>query len=173
MAERAPFWDVNVQGTENVFKVGISKGARHLVLASPVSVYGSSGKRANCDETCECNPRSAFAKSKFEAEDISRKLIHGTQTRLEFQVLDGRFLVAIDGTEYLNSEEIHCKHCLERHHRDGRVEYYHQVLVAALIHPVTGQSFPLCAEEIRREDGTTMQDCESNAAARLLLDRSK
>ncbi|MDP2816395.1 MAG: hypothetical protein Q8O19_06925, partial [Rectinemataceae bacterium] len=95
-------------------------------------------------------------------------LLQGTRSWLEFRFLDGRYLVALDGTEYFNSEEIHCKHCLERHHRDGRVEYYHQILVAALIHPGTGQSFPLWAEEIRREDGTTKQDCESNAAARLL-----
>lgn len=95
-------------------------------------------------------------------------LLQGTRKWLEFRFLDGRFLVAIDGTEYFNSEEIHCKHCLERHHRDGRVEYYHQVLVAALIHPGSGESFPLWAEEIRREDGTTKQDCEINAAARLL-----
>jgi len=40
--------------------------------------------------------------------------------------------------------------------------------VAALIHPLTGESFPLVAEEISREDGTTKQDCEINAAKRLL-----
>jgi len=95
-------------------------------------------------------------------------LLQGTRAWREFRFLDGRFLVAIDGTEYFHSEKLECKHCLRREHRDGRVEYYHQVLVAALIHPATGQSFPLWAEEIRREDGTTKQDCEINAARRLL-----
>jgi hypothetical protein len=100
-------------------------------------------------------------------------LLQGTRSWQEFRCLDGRFLVALDGTEYLNSQKVHCKHCLERHHRDGRVEYYHQVLVASLIHPRTGQSFPLWAEEIRREDGTTKQDCENNAAIRLLPELAK
>lgn len=95
-------------------------------------------------------------------------LLQGTRTWLEFRTLDGRYLIALDGTEYFNSEKIHCPHCLKREHRDGRVEYYHQVLVAALIHPTTGESFPLCVEEIRREDGKTKQDCEINAACRLL-----
>jgi hypothetical protein len=95
-------------------------------------------------------------------------LIQDTRAWREFRALDGRVLVAIDATEYFHSDQIKCTHCLERHHRDGRVEYYHQVLVAAIIHPTTGEPLPLCAEEIRREDGTTKQDCEINAARRLL-----
>ena len=100
-----------------------------------------------------------------------RKLIsmlQKTREWLKYRWLDGRYLVAIDGTEYFNSTQIHCKHCLERHHRNGETEYYHQVLVASLIHPLTGDSFPIWAEEVRREDGTTKQDCETNAASRLL-----
>ena len=95
-------------------------------------------------------------------------LLESTRAWLGFRNLDGRFIVALDGTEYFQSEKIHCEHCLERHHKDGRVEYYHQLLVAALIHPVTGQALPMCVEEIRRDDGTTKQDCEINAASRLL-----
>lgn len=95
-------------------------------------------------------------------------LLEGTRAWLEFRTLDGRYLVAIDATEYFHSENLSCDCCLERRHKDGRVEYYHQILVASLIHPITGQSFPLCAEEIRREDGQTKQDCETNAAYRLL-----
>lgn len=95
-------------------------------------------------------------------------LLQTTRAWAEFRFLDGRFLVALDGTEYFHSANIECPHCLKRKHRDGRIESYHQVLVAALIHPRTGQAFPLFAEEIRRDDGTTKQDCEINAAKRLL-----
>ncbi len=37
------------------------------------------------------------------------------------------------GISYFNSEKIHCDRCLEKHHENGRVEYYHQVLVALLM----------------------------------------
>ena len=100
-------------------------------------------------------------------------LLSVTRKWLDFKALDGRYLVGLDATGYFHSEKIHCDRCLEKHHEDGRVEYYHQVLVASLIHPITGQSFPLCAEEIRREDGQTKQDCEINAAYRLLPYLSK
>lgn len=95
-------------------------------------------------------------------------LLQGTRAWLDFRALDGRYLVALDGTEYFNSDKLHCPQCLKRKHSDGRIEYYHQVLVASLIHPRTGESFPLGAEEIRGEDGKTKQDCEMNAARRLL-----
>ena len=53
----------------------------------------------------------------------------------EMVFVDGYYLLALDGTGYFSSNEIHCDLCLEKHHRNGTVTYSHQLLGAALIHP--------------------------------------
>ena len=52
-----------------------------------------------------------------------------------FSYLDGHYLLSIDGTGYFSSEQVHCDQCCEKHHRDGRITYYHQMLGAVLVHP--------------------------------------
>jgi hypothetical protein len=92
------------------------------------------------------------------------------KTRLwsDYRVLDGRYAVLLDGFEFFRRNKQGCEHCLEFHHRDGRVDYAHQVLAATLAHPSAKKPLPLLLEEIRREDGTEKQDCEVNAAKRLI-----
>ncbi len=55
-------------------------------------------------------------------------------------------------------------------HHDGSKTYDHQPLGAAVVHPDLKGVFPLAPEPIRNEDGTTKNDCERNAAKRLLSD---
>lgn len=92
------------------------------------------------------------------------------KTRLwsEYRVLGGRYAVLFDGFEFFRSNKQGCDHCLEYRHRDGRIDYAHQVLAATLAHPTAKKPIPLLLEEIRREDGATKQDCEYNAATRLI-----
>ncbi|MDP2843327.1 MAG: transposase [Acetobacterium sp.] len=92
------------------------------------------------------------------------------KTRLwpDYRVLDGRYAVLFDGFEFFRRNKKGCEHCLEFHHRDGRVDYAHQVVAATLAHPSAKKPLPLLLEEIRREDGTDKQDCETNAAKRLI-----
>ena len=52
-----------------------------------------------------------------------------------FSYLDDHYLLSIDGTGYFSSEQVHCDQCCEKHHRDGRITYYHQMLGAVLVHP--------------------------------------
>jgi hypothetical protein len=82
----------------------------------------------------------------------------------------GRYLVAIDGTGYFYSEEVHCEQCCEKHHRDGRVSYYHQILAAAIVHPKQKVVLPFAPEPIMKTDGMQKNDCEHRAAERLLGD---
>jgi nucleoside-diphosphate-sugar epimerase len=66
-AERAPVFEaVNAGGTANVARAAAETGVRHLVLISSVSVYG--GSRAGGHEDSGCRPKSAYARSKYEAE---------------------------------------------------------------------------------------------------------
>jgi hypothetical protein len=92
------------------------------------------------------------------------------KTRLwsSYRVLGGRYAVLLDGFEFFRSEKKGCSGCLEYHHRNGRVDYAHQAVVATIAHPSAKRPIPLILEEIRREDGASKQDCESNAAKRLI-----
>jgi len=87
-----------------------------------------------------------------------------------FEVLDEHYLLSIDGTGYFSSKKVHCKHCCEKHHRNGEVTYYHQLLGAVLVHPDRSEVFPLAPEPILKQDGHRKNDCERNAAKRLLAD---
>ena len=93
-----------------------------------------------------------------------------------FTCLDGHYLLAVDGTGHHSSKKVHCDGCCERHHRDGTTTYYHQLLAAMLVHPEAREVFALAPEAIvkpaldsaRGSDGATKNDCERNAAKRLL-----
>jgi hypothetical protein len=76
--------------------------------------------------------------------------------------------LALDGTGYFSSNQLHCASCLATHHRNGTVSYAHQMLGAALIHPDKREVIPLMPEPIVRQDGTEKNDCERNAAKRLI-----
>jgi hypothetical protein len=69
-----------------------------------------------------------------------------------------------------SSESVHCENCCEKHHKDGKVTYYHQMLGAVVVHPDQQEVFPLCPEPISKSDGSTKNDCEQNAMKRLLTD---
>ena len=72
----------------------------------------------------------------------------------EMIFVEGHYLLALDGTGYFSSKEIHCNSCLETHHRNGTVTYAHQMLGAALIHPDKREVIPLMPEPIVKQDGT-------------------
>ena len=44
----------------------------------------------------------------------------------KYRYLDGHYIISIDGTGQYSSEKVHCDCCCEKHHRNSRVEYYHQ-----------------------------------------------
>jgi hypothetical protein len=80
--------------------------------------------------------------------------------------IEGHYLLALDGTGYFSSQDIHCESCLERQHRNGTITYSHHLLGAALIHPDKREVIPLMPEPIIKQDGTEKNDCERNAAKR-------
>jgi DDE family transposase len=86
----------------------------------------------------------------------------------EMVFVEGHYLLALDGTGYFSSNQIHCDSCLETHHRNGTITYRHQMLGAALIHPDKRAVIPLMPEPILKQDGTEKNDCERNAAKRFI-----
>ncbi|MGB7551196.1 MAG: hypothetical protein WBM15_06505, partial [Chromatiaceae bacterium] len=87
-----------------------------------------------------------------------------------FSYLDGHYLLSLDGTGYFSSPTIHCPQCCEKHHRNGAITYYHQMLGAVLVHPNHQEVFPLAPEPILKQDGAQKNDCERHAGKRLLAD---
>jgi hypothetical protein len=86
----------------------------------------------------------------------------------QYRFLDGHYLVSMDGTGHFSSSRIKCSECCIKEHRNGDVSYYHQLLAAVMVHPDRSNVFPFAPEAIVKEDGQTKNDCERNAAKRLL-----
>src|SRR5208337_4672111 len=76
-----------------------------------------------------------------------------------FRRLDGRLLIALDGTEYHCSRKIHCRHCSTRLRGKGETEYYHSMLAATLVAPGHDKVIPLEPEFIVPQDGAEKTSC--------------
>lgn len=86
----------------------------------------------------------------------------------DYRWIDSHYLLSIDGTGHISSKTVHCKNCCEKQHHNGDIEYYYQLLAAVLVHPEKKIVIPLAPEGIFKEDGQSKNDCERNAAKRLL-----
>ena len=87
-----------------------------------------------------------------------------------YKFLGEYLLIVCDGTGMFSSKVVHCENCCEKHHKDRRVTYYHQMLGAVVVHPDQKEVFPLCPEPISKLDGSSKNDCEQNAMKRFLQD---
>ena len=99
--------------------------------------------------------------------DFFRPLQRGKHLE-QYQVLGGRYIVGIDGSQYFTSEKISCPGCLIREDKKGKVRHSHQIVQAAIMNPNMRQVVPLAPEEVKNIDGKEKQDCETNAGKRLL-----
>lgn len=85
-----------------------------------------------------------------------------------FDYMNGHYLLSIDGTGYFSSYDVHCDNCCVKNHRNGKTSYYHQMLGAVLVNPNKKEVLPFPPEPILKQDGVKKNDCERNAAKRLL-----
>lgn len=115
--------------------------------------------RVVCDQVAPANLRPVFV-------DIQQEIQR--QGLLEDYRFLGKYLVSLDGTGIFNSGKVCCPDCCSKQHKDGRVEYYHQLLAAVIVHPDQKTVLPLCPEAITRQDGHQKNDCEHNASKRLI-----
>ena len=100
--------------------------------------------------------------------DVLRQLQRGKALE-PFVFYKGCYLLSLDGTGYFSSSSIHCDSCLEKVNKQtGEVTYQHQMLAAVLVHPDHREVIPLAPEAIEKQDGSEKNDCERNAAKRLL-----
>jgi len=102
-------------------------------------------------------------KSIFEDETIS-KVVSDYEC---LSSLGGYTAIAIDGTGHFCSNTIKCPHCLVKNLKSGP-QYYHQLAGACIVNPNKKTVFPVFAEPITKQDGSTKNDCEYNAVKRLV-----
>lgn len=139
------------------------------------------------DERQNNNLKTLFSVQAIPKESQMRTLIDGVDSeylrpifkdyfsRLQrgkhletYQLFKGQYLVPLDGVHYSSSKHVHCDKCLHKNHNDGTISYSHSALQVGVMHPNQRQVIPMMAEEISNTDGESKQDCEINAAKRLL-----
>ena len=72
-APEGMFEDVNVKGTKNIMDEAIKAGVKKIVHCSSVAAMGIC-KDAPANEESECRPHHPYGLSKFNAEELIRKL---------------------------------------------------------------------------------------------------
>jgi hypothetical protein len=86
----------------------------------------------------------------------------------DFKFMD-RYLLSIDGTGYFHSKDVFCENCCEKKDKEGNiVSYHHNLLAGSIVHPDLKTVIPIAPEPIVKQDGVDKNDCELNAAKRLL-----
>lgn len=84
------------------------------------------------------------------------------------RVLGKYTAVSCDGTGHYCSSSKGCPQCMVKQHRNGKKAYYHQLLGAVSVHPYESTVFPVACEAIVKQDGKKKNDCELNAAKRII-----
>jgi hypothetical protein len=120
-------------------------------------------------DTCLRQALDALPSQRLSAAFVAlfRRLQRGKQLEA-YRVLDHRYLIGLDGSQYFSSEKLHCPGCLTYKGAKGSLRYSHQILQAVMLHPHMRQVLPLFPEPVANTDGHRKQDCELNAAKRLL-----
>lgn len=126
--------------------------------------------------TIPCDSQMRIALDEISPDELRQPfltLFSQVQRGKELEKLawrDGYYLLALDGTGIYSSEKVSSPYCLKKRKKKEDTQYYQQMLGAAIVHPDQRVVLPLCPEMIIKQDGTTKQDCERNAAQRFLKD---
>ncbi len=91
----------------------------------------------------------------------------------DFRSTADTLLIALDGTEYFSSSQIHCANCSKRTLKSGETHYFHSVITPVIVCPGQSHVIPLVPEFIVPQDGHDKQDCENAAAKRWLAQQGQ
>jgi hypothetical protein len=92
---------------------------------------------------------------------------------IDYEVLPGKLMCVIDGTQYHSSTSVKCDCCLTKQHKEDDITHSHSVLQGAIMHSDKKQVLPVMPEGIQNKDGSKKQDCESNPAKRFVQSMRK
>jgi hypothetical protein len=82
-------------------------------------------------------------------------------------------LLAIDGTEYFSSSQIHCSNCSTRTLKSGETRYFHSVVTPIIVCLGQVHVIPLVPQFIVPQDVHDKQVCENAAAKRWLTQQEQ
>jgi hypothetical protein len=103
-------------------------------------------------------------------ETFERMRRVGWTTKFVTEVNGEKYYTAVlDGSQYFSSPKIHCPSCLHWEDKNGDAHYSHVVVAATLVRAGRHDILPLEAEDVSNKDGQEKQDCEINAAKRLIV----
>jgi hypothetical protein len=130
------------------------------------TLYGVTGQ-APCDTQMRTILDPVEPAEVGKGFDTLHRILERQGVLREFRHM-GALVILLDATGEYSSNCIGCPDCCTRTHSDGTVEYYHQMLAAVIAHPDKKTVLPLAPEPIIRQENATKNDCEINAAKRLL-----
>ena len=85
-----------------------------------------------------------------------------------YEYFKGHLICSVDGVHHFSSEKICCDKCMVYEKTNGQTEYRHYLLSGSIVHPDRKEVMPVIHEPIVKQDGVEKNDCERNAAKRLL-----
>jgi len=153
------FQDPSLLAFQNRVKVA-ALGANLKNLWAIDSVPSDTQMRTGMDEIDPGEFESLFA--------VLFRLLQRGKHLEQYRVLGKYYLCVMDGSEYFSSDHIACPSCLRRKAKKDAFRFSHQIVQATLANPKLSQVIPLIPEAVKNTDGTDKQDCETNAAKRLL-----
>ena len=81
--------------------------------------------------------------------------------------IDGHYLLSGDGTGFYSSGKVSSPYCMAKKSRNGQTLYYQQMYAASFVRPDCKVVIPIFPEMMTKQDGTSKNDCERNAAKRF------
>ena len=139
------------------------------------------------DRMQSCNLKAMFAVDKIPSDSVLRQTLDTIPTQtlhpafsmllkhlqrgkqlVGYKLESGHHLIGLDGSQYFSSEKIHCPSCLTYQKGKSPRRYAHQILQAVMLNPDMRQVLPLAPEPVANTDGNSKQDCEINAAKRIV-----
>ncbi|WP_146066769.1 transposase, partial [Candidatus Venteria ishoeyi] len=130
------------------------------------TLYGVSGQ-APCDTQMRTILDPVEPAQVAKGFDTLHRSLERNGVLREFKYL-GALVILLDATGEYSSNCIGCPDCCTRTHSDGTVEYYHQMLAAVIACPNKKTVLPLAPEPIIKQKDASKNDCEINAAKRLM-----
>jgi len=100
--------------------------------------------------------------------DQLNQALLGRDELKDFVGINETRLIALDGTWYFSSDNIHCDECSSIEHANGTITHYHSAVTPVVVAPGHKVAIPLPPEFIRPQDGKKKQDCEINASKRWI-----
>ena len=90
----------------------------------------------------------------------------------QYQFLEGKYLLAGDGSGQFYSDKVHCEHCMRKvDKKNNSVSYYHRMFAGCLVHPELKTVIPLCPEPMKKQDVTSLKNDDEKSAAKRFVNQ--